>query len=518
VAETDSCLIERAEECEYNPIVEAALCSISPAYFLENYAWIQNKAGTEELRWQPWDYQLKLLSEIQTWKRIRILKARQLGITWLIAGYAEWMVLFKKHARVLFLSANQDTARDILAKAKFIHTHLPDFLQLPLKHPDSQDVLDFIGSYSHVRVMPSTEGAGKGTDATLVVRDELAEHPEADANFRAIMPTIDAGEGKSIDLSTIKKSDINNHFSRIVRRVYNAAKPPVTMMPKYGKWFERYDSIKGNIKLFFLGWRLRPVRTKGMTLDQWFEEEVVPSYDNKWEIEENYPETIDQALSSPETTCRFDVKAIKQLRSRCVEPLWDERNGVARFYTDAMPGARYILSIDTSDAGEDPTAGGVIDGANLQRVAGFHGKLPPYEVAVIAKDLWERYDQPFVVIDRRDPSGAGRAVIEKLMEMGVTNQYCYKEDTPGWVTTGVNRPVMISELAEAIRLKQIIEPDENVLNEFLSFIKTERKPEGEAIKGCHDDWTMMWAMAIQVRKLAPLGKLEIKTFIPKQRW
>ena len=60
---------------------------------------------------------------------LTILKARQLGLSWLVLGYALWLILFRPGSQVLMFSRRDDEAQELLQRLKGMHEHLPPFLQ-----------------------------------------------------------------------------------------------------------------------------------------------------------------------------------------------------------------------------------------------------------------------------------------------------------------------------------------------------------------------------------------------------
>ncbi len=61
-------------------------------------------------------------------------------------AYALWQVMFREAAKGLVLSQGEAEAWDMITKAKFIHEHLPEWMQFPLKHPDNRSLMDFISN------------------------------------------------------------------------------------------------------------------------------------------------------------------------------------------------------------------------------------------------------------------------------------------------------------------------------------------------------------------------------------
>jgi len=371
------------------------------------------------------------------------------------------------------------------------------------KHPDSRELMDFVPIDGMLQALPSTEKAGHGTDARRVVRDELARHPYGKENFLAVGPTVDAG-GQSIDLSTMEKSDLNNHFTERVMKIYNNSTRED--LPSGVVVFKHNDS---EAKLIFLGWKLRPVRREGMTLEDFWNNVIVPKYD-EYGREEQYPATIEEAVSAPKAKCRFSKVALKDLETRCTSPLREEYNGFVKIYQEPIASNQYCMVFDPSegDSTSDPCAGGIID-KWLHRVVDIHGRIPLDEQARIAWDLYQRYFKPYTAVER---NACGLTLIEKMKDLGITNWYYHDKtkNKEGW-WTGPNRPAMIMDLADAVYNRAINEPSLEAIKEFHSFIRTDKYPEGEARGGTHDDYVMMWAIALQIRKSMPSGEMTVTT-------
>lgn len=151
-------------------------------------------------KWQPWPY---LVEQAETWATGQSevdLKDRQLGYSWLVAGYAVWRA--RKGASVALISKGQLEARELLAKCAFIERTLPAWLQ-DRNVPRVDDMRYARGGV--IMAFPSTPDAGVSFTFQVVVMDEAHFHPYAASNYGAIRPTISAG-GQFIALSTADPS------------------------------------------------------------------------------------------------------------------------------------------------------------------------------------------------------------------------------------------------------------------------------------------------------------------------
>ena len=60
-----------------------------------------------------YEYQEKSLKEFETHRFNIILKARQLGLSTLTAGYSFWMMTFHQDKNILVIATKQDTAKEL---------------------------------------------------------------------------------------------------------------------------------------------------------------------------------------------------------------------------------------------------------------------------------------------------------------------------------------------------------------------------------------------------------------------
>ena len=72
-----------------------AVCE-SFLYFLDNYCWIEDKAAGEAIPFDLWPAQRNIIPKFISSRLLIILKARQLGLTWLTAAYCLWVSITKR--------------------------------------------------------------------------------------------------------------------------------------------------------------------------------------------------------------------------------------------------------------------------------------------------------------------------------------------------------------------------------------------------------------------------------------
>lgn len=490
--------------------VEYALCADSPALFLQRYAHIQNQNEAKKVKWEPWQYQIDLLTLFRQYPEIIILKARQLGISWLVSGYADWTANFKDDARVLMLSYKENEAFELLSKARYIYESLPDFLRRPLDNM-SRGWLSFKDWHSEIKTFPSTSEAGIGYNATLVIRDELARHPFGKENYANISPTIDSG-GQIIDLSTIDKSNPDNHFTERIRRALKGSEKHVL-----SSGIEYYTGGESKACLIFLGWKLRPTRIDGMSVEEWFETRIIHKYE-PMQIEEQYPSSLDEALRPSAITAFFDFKALNDMMLQVDTPLrnfndFDTYNGMVRVYKPPVLGRIYAVFTDPSNGIADPFVTIVMDARTGEGVCTAVGNIPAQEVARIHDTLVRAYNNAYNTGEVN--AMAGGSFIDTLKTLETPNIVPRRlpdgkiaPNKIGWYSTKPMRDNSLHELKEAVRKQLITIHDREAVEELRFFQQTESgKLEAPGHK--HDDWVMAWAGAWMISRYIPLSDIRI---------
>jgi len=208
-------------------------------YFIENYVYIEDR-DSEQLAvpFNLWDGQKRTLKEIITERLNIILKARQLGLTWLVLAYAVWCMVFHPGYMVVALSRGEDEAKELARRIGFICKHLPEWM---IRHkrdkvegiPYYDDTTSVITIYhpngepSIFKSFTAAPDSGRSFTANLVILDEWAFQQWAREIWTAAYPTINRPTGgKLIGLSTIERGSLfediwtaskegNNTFNRI---------------------------------------------------------------------------------------------------------------------------------------------------------------------------------------------------------------------------------------------------------------------------------------------------------------
>lgn len=460
-------------------------------YFALKYVKIQDRVKQATIPLEPWPHILLLLRLLLIERFLIVGKARQIGISWTIAGvYGLWKALFFTNVKGLFLSQGENEAKDLLGKPKFIHDNLPDWMAGGSRNPDSAGQIRFPGTDSELVALPSTEKAGRGTDATFVFSDEDEYHEYAEVNHGAIRPTISAG-GQHIIASTANPLVMPDasHF----KRLYIAA-------PENG-----YCRI-------FLPYNVRPDRDEGWLVE---ESKSMPA----WQAAGEYPVTEEDMLATLRTMPYFDNDILSSWlpAPKPIPYLPLAQHKTVKVWKPPIVGRKYIVYNDPSDGKTDPHVILCKDAQTGERVANSHGFVPADYCGQIQHDIVMEYNKAFNSYEMN--AIAGGIVSQKLIDLETPNQ-CRRLNTEGKINAGEKRFGQFTgktakrsqreKLEEAIRTQATLSYDEVEIKQLLAFYR----PEGgdpQAPKGGHDDFISAGGGLEWITPYAVSHKVEVAT-------
>ena len=190
--------------------------------------------------------------------------------------------------------------------------------------------------------------------------------------------------------------------------------------------------------------------------------------------------------------CYFDAGALQDYLQMVQPPVAD---GVVKRWQKPIVGRRYCIGVDpAAGIARDRSAIEVVDWQSGQLVAEVaDSRIAPDELAALVRDLHTEYNRALVGVE----GNQSLAVVSKLKELGV-RQYEQREGVAGWATNSRTRPVMLAELAGAVRQRAIGISSRGLVDEMFSFIRDD-KGRVQAAEGAHDDRVMAAAIAWQMR-------------------
>jgi len=421
------------------------------------------------IKFQSWPHLTSLLDDFLNHRLLIIGKARQIGITWLLAFYSVWKAKFFENVRVLVFSQGESEAHDVIGKCKFIDDNLPDWMR-ELRNPDSAGVIGFPATNSEIKAFPSTQKAGRSTDATLVITDEAEYHEYVDVNYTAVRPTISGG-GQHIICST--------------------ANPLVTADKSFFKrmYIGAANGENGYHKVF-LPWHVRPDRD-----EEWLKEETRGML--AWQAAAEYPSVEEDMLATLMTMPFFDNEILRVWLDNAPEPIKYEplaRHPTVKVWKPPIVGRRYAVFTDPSDGKTDPHVIICKDVQTGEWVCTSHGKVKADYCAQIHHDVVKAYNDAWNSYEIN--AIAGGIMSQRLVDLNTPNQ-CKRltpegnlkntETRVGQFTGATAKKTQRDMLAQAILEQSIRIYDKDAMKELMAFYI----PEGgdpTAPRGGHDDY------------------------------
>ncbi len=178
---------------------EIVQCGKDPVYFLNNYAKISHPMHGS-IPFRTYDFQDELLRDFNDHRFNVILKARQLGISTVTAGYVVWMMLFHKDKNVLVMATKFGTAANLVKKVKAIMRNVPEWMRIANISVDNRTSFE-LSNGSQIKATSTSADAGRSEALSLLVIDEAAHVEGLDELWTGLYPTLSTG-GRCIALST----------------------------------------------------------------------------------------------------------------------------------------------------------------------------------------------------------------------------------------------------------------------------------------------------------------------------
>ena len=255
-------------------------CAKDIVYFVERWGHIEDRNSSEIIvPFTLWKEQKQALIEMQENKWTIILKARQLGISWLVLHYAVWLMTCHTGRSVIGLSKSETEAKELVRRMALILENMPalvcpksevknrhwdgiwwdsNALSVTIHFPDKPD--------STFQCFASGENAARSFTADLIIFDEWGFQQFDRKIWTAALPVVNRPlSGQVIGVSTIQR----------------------------GSLFEELFTTPDNgFHKIFIPWYADPSRTQ-----EWYDQTMKLS--GKAAMWAEYPATVEEALDVP---------------------------------------------------------------------------------------------------------------------------------------------------------------------------------------------------------------------------
>jgi hypothetical protein len=457
-------------------------CLKSPSYFMKKYCKIQHPTlGT--IPFALYDFQAKTLESFRDEQFNIVLKARQMGISTLVSGYALWLMTFFTDKSILCIAINQETAKNIVTKVTHMSEHLPSWLRSECTEKNKLSMRFKNGS--NIRAASSSVDASRSSSLSLLIVDECAFITNMEDIWTASQSTITTG-GRSILLST--PNGIGNFFHKT--------------------WVGTMDG-SNDFNPINLHWSLHPDR------------------DQKWR--DLQTKVLGEKDAAQECDCDFissgrsvvDASLIEWYKSTMMKEPVEKRGANKEYWIWEYPNHNkdYVVAADVARGdGKDKSAFHVFDVENVRQVAEFKGEIETKDFGNLLVAVASEFNGALLVVEN---ANIGWAVLQQIIDKGYNNLYYTQRDyqyideftqhtnklnrmekkqVPGFTTSMKTRPLIISKMETYVREKELELVSERTIEELFTFVWNGQR--AEAMQGYNDDLVISLCIALWVRDTA----------------
>ena len=457
-------------------------CAQDPAYFMKKYCMIQHPIRGK-IPFELYNFQDKVVNEFQEHRMNVILKARQLGISTLTAGYSLWMMTFQQDKNILVIATKQEVAKNLVTKVRVMHANLPSWLKQRCVEDNKLNLRYRNGS--QIKAVSSGPEAARSEALSLLILDEAAFIDKIDEIWTAAQSTLTTG-GQCIALST--PNGVGNWFHKT--------------------WVDAEEAL-GMFNPIKLHWTVHPDRG-----DEWRKEQDT---------------LLGVGSAAQECDCDFltsgtgviDAMLLEELRkSYCIEPV--EKRGIdSNMWVWEQPNYNkdYIVCADVGRGDSaDYSAFHVIDVESLEQVAEYKGRINTKDFGNMLVSIATEYNDAILIVENNN---IGWATIQQIIDRDYPNLFYTSKDlkyvdvqhqmnnkinrqeknmVAGFSTTSKTRPLIISKLEEFFREESVVVRSNRLIDELQTFVYINNR--AEAMRGYNDDLVMSFAIGLWVRDTA----------------
>jgi hypothetical protein len=457
-----------------------------PHYFLDNFFYIQHPVKGK-LKYEPFDYQRRLIDSYHQHRFNVNLLPRQTGKTTTAAGYLLWYAMFVPDSTILIAAHKYTGAQEIMSRIRYAYELCPDIIRCGVTSYNKQSIEFDNGS--RIIAQTTTENTGRGLSLSLLYADEFAFVPPNIASefWTSISPTLATG-GKAIITSTPNSDE--DQFATIWKEANR-------------KFDEDDNTTDVGANGFF------PFKA------HWSEH---PERDEAWANTER--SRIGEERFRREHECEFlvfDETLISSIILSDIvgsEPIL--KMGQVRWYKKIDPKCTYIVALDPSlGTGGDPSAIQVLELPSFIQVAEWHHNLTPVQgqarmlrdiCKYITDECTAKGSQPalYYSVENNNIGEAALVSISELGEETIPGLFLSEPVKRGHVrrfrkgfnTTHNSKISACSKLKQLIETKRLKLSSKSLISELKTFVA--KGMSFEAKVGQHDDLVSGLLLALRM--------------------
>ena len=495
----DGVLIKRANQKQkftHEQVQEFAACAHPETgvfYFMENYFTIQHPTKGQ-MKYQPYEYQQKLLDTYHGYRFNVNMLPRQTGKTTTAAGYLLWRAMFVPDSIILIAAHKYSGAQEIMSRIRYAYELCPDHIRAGVTSYNKGSIEFENGS--RILSQATTENTGRGLSISLLYCDEFAfVRPTIAKEFwTSISPTLATGGAAIITSTPNSDEDQFAEIWRLANKCFDA------------NGNETDVGING-FKSYRAYWQEHPDRD-----EKWKEDELGRIGEERFRREHEC-----EFIINDETL----IDSLHLTSMRGEEPLF--KQGMVRWYRKPSKDKLYIVALDPSlGTGGDPAAIQVFEAPSMVQVAEWcHNKTPiPQQIKIlvsICEYIREETANENSVYYSVENNTLGEAALISIADVG-------EENIPGIFLSeskahgnarrfrkGFNT-TQRTKLSSCAKLKTLVETDKITLNskmlisELKNFIANGSSYAAKI--GETDDLVMSTILALRMAN-------QLKTYVPE---
>ena len=486
-------------------MLERKRCERSFAYFVNHYAMMWRKEGGDPIPFKLWEFQVEAAEEFQNGKKVIVLKARQMGLSWLVMAYAVWCALFKKNFHIYMTSIGLKEVNEQMERFRFIWYNLPTYIVGDVVlggrgRKDNDSLIEFSNG-SAIHAISSSKAAGHGTAPGLYILDELARKDQDRMAWRAIKPSL-GEQSQVIIIST--SAGFGNLFAEL--------------------WFDA-QAGKNEFKPLFYSADRHPDYTESYL--------AAMKSDFAGDMQgymEAFPHNPDEAFMSTSRSV-FPTEAIRQMKeiAKKVEmkvgnvELNDENEygftedpmGNFMMWKEPEYGHHYAIGSDVSEGlvDGDWSASAILDVDTYEVVGLYRAKIETEYYGNVIQSLGRFYNNAWVVVE---VNKASEIIIQDLK---VAYPWLYRRQqranitdiptlVPGFYATSTSKPRVVLQMKRAFASadKPLLIYSDVILNEMATYEKDKGKYQASGQH--HDDTVSAVYLAVEGALTVPYYEAE----------
>lgn len=506
-------------------------CRRNEDHFTRHWLWIENRDTKENVRLIPNAAQLKF--EEQTiydesdnqsdiFEEI-ILKARKLGFSTRSMAMFYHACVFLENMKAFVLAHDSESGTGLFKTIQNFDIQLPTQLRPRAKYHNTK-LIEYIESpYGHrlntiFRVTTAgSKDVGRGLNSDKILLSEYSSYK--------YIPELAAGLGESVrhGAHVIKESTAKG-FNDFYTECMAAKKGENDVKFHFYAWHDdpNYSTeIPKGVK-FKLDDYLKGLKKEHDLTDRqlyWYDLKRRKPGMRKL-IKQEYPSTIEEAFMQS-GNCVFDLEKLQEWRHEAedVKIRHEYYNGDIRIFklpnkdkdTDGHYIHKYIMGIDsakgddiTGDGGKSFQCFSIIDVENWEVVATCRTRMTPHVMCKISLRFAKMYNKALYAPESNlygtiyVDYARNKARYKKIYKHKDHDSKERSKTKYGFPTTSKTRPLLISDMCEAIDENLIIMNDTRMIDEAMTFVNRDGKEQAQV--GCTDDMLFSVMIPIYVAK------------------